>query len=508
MVSPTGVDCHFSLLVCVLSGQHVKQWNTENMRHKRRNYSSSEDENELESARKKLRKAVKQFEAVQGRSKKKKQRRKQERLRRKRASSSSHSSETGTGSESDVSRSSYEMDSHHSERFNSDGSEDSNSREGTSPSQVKKLSSEVLKMIGQQGPSNEALGEAIHEDVARVWSTLLQNGMEAEVVKNLLMKYPPVENCRLVEAPKLNMEVKRAITQQHLERDERLAGVQNQLGAALGAVGKALTFCLEKEGEEWNKLIELLGDAGKLLASVHYAESQSRRVLASAGINKTFKSTLTEVSVDGWLFGENLGERMKTTKALDKTLEDLRIPKAKAKTTTRKPHHLNSKSLPRAYYYQNRGRQSQPRRKRMDAKGEGRTSHRIKRFLRGTFRLKPSMPKYCVTWDPSIVLDYISHLESNKNLSLEVLSRKVVTLMALVTAHRVQTLALVRIQNISVTKEGMEIKIPELIKTSGPSRIQPLLRLPKYEEQPQICVVEALLCYLKKNRNVASTFDK
>ncbi|KAJ8978470.1 hypothetical protein NQ317_016996 [Molorchus minor] len=125
---------------------------------------------------------MKQFEAVQGKSRKKKQRRKHERfwLRRKRASSFSNSSETRSDSESEVSRSSYERDPYHSEQ--------------------------VLKMIGEQGPLSEAIGEAIHENVARVWSTLLQNGMETEVVKSLLLKYPPVANCRLVEAPKLNME--------------------------------------------------------------------------------------------------------------------------------------------------------------------------------------------------------------------------------------------------------------------------------------------------------------
>ncbi|EFA13647.2 hypothetical protein TcasGA2_TC015885 [Tribolium castaneum] len=174
---------------------------------------------------------------------------------------------------------------------------------------LKKLPPEIRKMLGSQSPPSEMMGKPIHEEVAQVWEQTLQKGLNTEEIKDLLQKYPPIANCMLVQAPKLNVEVKRAITQQHSERDERLAHVQAQLGSATGA------------------LIELLGDAGKLLASVHFAESQSRRILASASINKTFKSTLTETPVDGWLFGDNLSERMKMTRALEKTSEELKIPK-------------------------------------------------------------------------------------------------------------------------------------------------------------------------------------
>lgn len=56
----------------------------------------------------------------------------------------------------------------------------------------------------------------------------------------------------------------------------------------------------------------------------------------------------------------------------------------------------------------------------------------VKRFFEGLSRLRPPEPKYEATWDPKIVLDYFKNLNNN-DLSLEILSKKLVTLLALVT---------------------------------------------------------------------------
>nr|CAH7715768.1 unnamed protein product [Callosobruchus chinensis] len=75
---------------------------------------------------------------------------------------------------------------------------------------------------------------------------------------------------------------------------------------------------------------------------------------------------------------------------------------------------------------------------------------RIKRFLKGVQNLRPITPKYNATWNPGIVLRYLEQLMPNHTLSLQVLTYKLITLLALVSAHRVQTLASIRIHNILV----------------------------------------------------------
>lgn len=72
----------------------------------------------------------------------------------------------------------------------------------------------------------------------------------------------------------------------------------------------------------------------------------------------------------------------------------------------------------------------------------------IKRFLKGVFRLKPPKPKYDVTWDGNLVLDKLSLWHPNEELTLDKLTNKTITLLALSTAQRVQTLSKIKVINI------------------------------------------------------------
>ena len=82
------------------------------------------------------------------------------------------------------------------------------------------------------------------------------------------------------------------------------------------------------------------------------------------------------------------------------------------------------------------------------------------------------------------------------------LSKKLITLLALVTGHRIQTLSLIDIRNIIVKVSLIEIKIPERIKTSKPGRSQPVLILPFFKKNPNICPAKTLQCYLKRTENL------
>lgn len=130
---------------------------------------------------------------------------------------------------------------------------------------------------------------------------------------------------------------------------------------------------------------------------------------------------------------------------------------------------------------------------------------RIKRLFKGFFRLRPPLPKYSVTWDTSLVLDHLSTWTPNEELSLERLSKKLTTLLALVTAHRVQTLSKIDIQNIEINTQDICIKIPDLIKTSRPNSSQPMLVLPFFREKPEICPANALCSFMNLTRELRKT---
>lgn len=93
----------------------------------------------------------------------------------------------------------------------------------------------------------------------------------------------------------------------------------------------------------------------------------------------------------------------------------------------------------------------------------------IKRFFKGVATLKPQRPRYDFVWDPSPVISYLATQFPYDNLSLEIIVRQLVTLLALTTAQRMQTLAAIQISNISFA-DSLIIKVPANLKTSAIGR--------------------------------------
>lgn len=125
---------------------------------------------------------------------------------------------------------------------------------------------------------------------------------------------------------------------------------------------------------------------------------------------------------------------------------------------------------------------------------------KIRRFFRGVERLRPNKPKYDAIWDPKVVLDQIILWGSNEDMTLKKLTLKVVTLLALTTGQRMQTLELIDIRNIRRVEDGVEIKIPDRIKTSRLNKSQPQLIVPFYPENARLCVASTLETYLERTR--------
>lgn len=126
----------------------------------------------------------------------------------------------------------------------------------------------------------------------------------------------------------------------------------------------------------------------------------------------------------------------------------------------------------------------------------------IKRLLKGAYKLKPTRPKYNQTWNPQLVLNHISTWPPNEELSLEKITKKLVILLAICTAHRMQTLSLIKVENIMFLDSGIKINISDIIKTSAPRREQPTLYLPYFRENTIICPAKTLSDYVSMTRNV------
>ncbi|XP_044588713.1 uncharacterized protein LOC123267891 [Cotesia glomerata] len=131
----------------------------------------------------------------------------------------------------------------------------------------------------------------------------------------------------------------------------------------------------------------------------------------------------------------------------------------------------------------------------------------ISRFIKGSSKIRPSLPTYKSTWDVDPVLKKLAAWFPLEDLTLKELTSKLVVLLALGTAHRSQTLALIKISNIIILERKIEILIPDRIKTSRPGAPQPVLRLPFFHDRPELCIAQTLNRYLSVTKNLRGNID-
>lgn len=123
----------------------------------------------------------------------------------------------------------------------------------------------------------------------------------------------------------------------------------------------------------------------------------------------------------------------------------------------------------------------------------------ICKFMKGVYKSKPPLCKYNVTWDPSSILELISQWD-NSTINLERLSLKLVAILALTTAQRVQTLKSLKISNI-IWSNPVQIKLTDVLKTTTIRNQNPLIILPPYHDV-RICPVACLKIYIDKTKEI------
>lgn len=124
----------------------------------------------------------------------------------------------------------------------------------------------------------------------------------------------------------------------------------------------------------------------------------------------------------------------------------------------------------------------------------------IRRFMKGISNTRPNKPKYNFTWDVEPLLKYLESMSYPNDHSLKNLSAKCAMLLLLVTGHRIQTISLIKIENIKQSDTDIQIFIPDRVKNSSVTYIQPCLYIPYFRENPAICVASIVKLYLEKTK--------
>nr|CAH7762543.1 unnamed protein product [Callosobruchus chinensis] len=458
---------------------------------------------------------------------------------------------------------------------------------------------EYSVFLGDDPSSQNKSNFELHKALCTRWSHIMCHGLEKDKKLKLLERYPLPNNCLEMSAPLINPEVSGVLSNPHLRRDEAHLGIQRQLNTGLAALGRGVNIILDdKENipkEIKEHLLISLGDAGRILSDLSFNISTMRRNLIMPSLNKTVKDLVASTIPLSFLFGSDIGEKIKEAKIIERAKKDLKPEHTPTQPSTsssyyRRPQMENTRQGVKTNQTSRStspGNEAFPGgsqiiRQALIIKGypecsintaiasissstikqyegtyklwwqycqttgtpiyEAEANHvisflqglfdankyqfgtfnshrsalslilgehvhkdsRIPRFMRGISKLRPSRPKYNCTWDPQQVIAFLGTWE-NSQISLQHLSYKVATLLALVTGQRIQTISLIRPSNLMESPSGIQILITDQIKTSNINKLQPCLQIPFFLEDPSICPATALKHYLNVTKEKRST---
>ena len=128
--------------------------------------------------------------------------------------------------------------------------------------------------------------------------------------------------------------------------------------------------------------------------------------------------------------------------------------------------------------------------------------------MKGVYELRPALPKHNQIWDPETVLQFLMKSSPLSVLSLKQLTLKLVMLTVLITGQRCQSIHLMDLSSMIKNENTYSFPIIEKIKTSKPGKPQPILILPKFTTNPDICVYTTLERYLELTEHMRDNHTK
>lgn len=119
------------------------------------------------------------------------------------------------------------------------------------------------------------------------------------------------------------------------------------------------------------------------------------------------------------------------------------------------------------------------------------------RLLKACYNANPPRPRYDATWDPDVVLRFITtSLDDNDSLSLSMLACKLVVLMALTTLLRVSELSSIPTSSVEFSQGSVSFALSKLRKAQRSGPLQ-TLTIPACPDRA-VCVVATLRSYLDR----------
>lgn len=132
----------------------------------------------------------------------------------------------------------------------------------------------------------------------------------------------------------------------------------------------------------------------------------------------------------------------------------------------------------------------------------------VRRFVKGVFELKPSLPKYNEIWDVGLVLEHLRTLPELELISLKDHTRKLATFLCLLTGQRCQTIHKFDITYIQLFDDRYFVHIREKLKHTRPGNHQDPFEFKSFPQDKKLCVVECLKAYINRTEELRGKSKK
>ncbi|CAG9138079.1 unnamed protein product [Plutella xylostella] len=230
---------------------------------------------------------------------------------------------------------------------------------------------ELLAALGDPTEASPEYGANIHENLANLWIPLLKKGMSKESKDKIFQNYPIPDNCRLLQAPKLNVEMSTTVLSDPVRfRDKKLMYFQQQLGHGITAINRAMDVLLTNDNKA--DALKHLSDSCRILSDFHSMFTNHRKKLISPSVDKSVWTVIQDTERDDTLFGSTLGEKIRSSGTIQKQGLQIKknVPKQKDNksmpSTSGRPNQGNwFGPAPRYHQPTSRGGRGVPRRTMM-----------------------------------------------------------------------------------------------------------------------------------------------
>lgn len=187
------------------------------------------------------------------------------------------------------------------------------------------LRDNVLRALGVDLNESKFKEVKYHPELKNTWSKWMKQGLPEKNKKEILELYNRKGEL-FTEAPKVNLEIIPLLSEIAKKRDQHFLETQNCVGTALAALGAAVSMLVNppEEGLDEDVFTDYLSHAGQILTDVFYQQSVARKSFITPQLNKNIKPTVEAMISDEWLYGNNLKEKVKDAKEIEKACAEIK----------------------------------------------------------------------------------------------------------------------------------------------------------------------------------------